>query len=555
MTNSTFKPKSGFIKIISNPFGKTNLVYIIIKRTIIGCLLTLLIGCNNIESVLFETSEVSSKDFYLGVYIYDYHFAKAAKENNKDFISLFDEHLKILNAHGINAIYLAINSDKEFDNILARCKNYNIKLITQLDFAYFRDNWNEDEMNENAERAGEFIRKHVNDSQILSWSVKEEVSQDNVNSLSRYYMKILKYAPNAKFNLIHSSLGAAKTLPLPNPVISGTNRYAFWWEFSANGYCASPYFSLDWVRREAASFQIESAKREADFMLVVTQGGLMMPRMANIYGNGEFNKISYPSSLSEKKKIVSRIKYFSEHGRMGWKKFDTPEGVRYNFWKYYRLPSNCLKALAWTSVMEGARLFFCWHYAPNTKEDCDLTFEKASSMTNKTELPFITLAGRSGISNPQFEEFAEAGREINKFSRIIAIMLKKASSPAITNEKERIFNRAFNISKIPGTILVIHNGNTGIWPSNSKYFFGDEDDIRIDDEGNMMGYIPFKDPMKVSFTVPGEVVKELVCDLASGKVINAEDGKYSTDILPGSGTLIYIGTKENAQRVNILVNK
>ena len=134
-------------------------------------------------------------------------------------------------------------------------------------------------------------------------------------------------------------------------------------------------------------------------------------------------------------------------------------------------------------------------------------------------------------------------------------MSKKPDSPVITDNQARIFNRAFHIPAIPGTIIVIHNGNTGKWPANSRYFLQDNDDIRIDDEGNMVGYIPFKDPMKVSFSVSDKGETGNVYDLASGQVINPDNGKYTIEILPGSGSLIYIGTKENAQRISALVKK
>ncbi|MHB9139077.1 MAG: hypothetical protein ACYC4Q_06715 [Victivallaceae bacterium] len=525
------------------------------NKAVINVVLSLLIIGNIACGMSEPPGRNSQKDFYLGVHMYYYSFAKAAEENNKDFISFFSEHLKILNSHGINAIYFAVGNDKSFDEILECCKKYDIKLIPQLDFAYFRDKWTEEEMDKNAKKAGEFIRKYDKHPQILSWSVKEEVPQEHINSLSRYYMKILQYAPDAKFNLIHSSLGAAKDQPVPDPVISGTDRYAFWWEFSGNGYLASPYFALDWFRKQAAAFQAESAKRGADFMLVVTQGGLMLPKGANVYGNGEYDKIKSVSSLDEKKKIVSRVKVFAEQGRMGWKKFDSPEGTRYNVWKYYRLPGNCMKALAWTGVMEGARLFFCWSYTPLSKEKVKLNFKSAAFETDKSEIVYITLAGRPGISNPQLEEFAEAGREIRKFSQIITTMSKNTDSPVITDTKSRVFNRAFHIPTIPGTIVVIHNGNTGKWPADSRAFFKDEDDIRIDDEGNMVGYVPFKDPMKVSFSVSGKDEKEDVYDLASGLAIKPDNGKYAVEILPGSGTMIYIGSKENAQKISALVKK
>ncbi len=102
-------------------------------------------------------------------------------------------------------------------------------------------------------------------------------------------------------------------------------------------------------------------------MLVVTQGGLLMPQWANqIIADPQAAGV--PGDGEERRKTRERIIHFAEQGRMGWRRTKLPDGtLRYNLWKYYRRPPNCMKALAWTSVLEGAKLFFCWSYDPPFK--------------------------------------------------------------------------------------------------------------------------------------------------------------------------------------------
>ena len=122
-----------------------------------------------------------------------------------------------------------------------------MKLIPQLDFVYFSAKWTDEQMAKTARRAGTFISKYVDHPQVLAWSVKEEIPRRRINRLTRYYLRILEYAPEAKFNIVHNNLGAAKDQPVPDPAIMGTDRYAFWWDTSGGGYLASPNFALNFT--------------------------------------------------------------------------------------------------------------------------------------------------------------------------------------------------------------------------------------------------------------------------------------------------------------------
>ncbi len=500
------------------------------------------------------SAEVDSKPFYLGVYIYEYRFMKLAREQGMDYFTYLEKHLKIFRDHGINAIYLGGTDTKHFDRVCAMTAKYGIKLIPQLDSVYFRDNWTDEQMLKVAKRAGEFIAKHDN-PQVLAWSVKEEVRHDSINKLCRYYFMIRQHAPSARFNLINSNLGAARDMPVPEPYIMGTDRYAFWWEFSGNGYLASPGFSLGWVRQQAAEYYREAAKRGADFMLVITQGGLVLPGAANRCAN--IKTMRYPRTGKEKRKLHQRVMTFAKEGRMGWARFDTPTGPRYNVWKYYRLPPNCMRALAWTAVLEGARLFFCWSYTPPDKATLAQTF-RSSALSDRSEISLWTLAGRPGRPNPQLEEFAAAGREIRRFERIITRMCKLPASPVSTNEKKGFFCRAFSFPGLRGSVVVLHNANVGTWPGNSRRMFKDSDPIRIDENGNLVGYKPFTKPMPVELSLVPQPAGPAtsasgIFALASEDTVRQSGEKYSVLVAPGSGTMVFVGTASEAEQLRRLV--
>ncbi|HRU06447.1 MAG TPA: hypothetical protein P5137_11820, partial [Candidatus Brocadiia bacterium] len=485
----------------------------------------------------------AEKLFRVGVYIYASPMEKAAADENTPIADFVDKHFKILSDHGVNGVYLGGAGPASLDAYLAAAAKHGIALIPQLDFAYFRGAWTEDQMDQNARKAGEFIAKHQNHPMILAWSVKEEVAHNEINMLARYYAKIQEFAPGARFNLIHSGLGAAQDQPVPDPVIIGTDRYGFWWEFSGGGYLASPAAALDWTRTEASRYYLEAARRGADYMFVVTQGGFVSVQWANaLCKNPEETK--YPKTPEERRRLQERALAYAKDNRMGWRKVTTDKGDFYAVWKYYRLPENCIKACAWASVLEGARLFYIWSYTPLSKDrlaEGGIAEMAAGSTTRKSQT-WWTMAGRPGMPNRHLEELAETSKEIRAYEKIITRMAK---IPGLTvkADSKQTFGQAFHVPTRPGIVIVLHNANVGTWPEGSRYFFKETDDIRIDDKGDMVGYTPYRDPAPVKFTIPEAMTQaagkvEGVFDLATGEEIKPADGAYVAPVKPGSGRLV-----------------
>lgn len=502
-------------------------------------------------------SGLSGSEFHIGVYLYDYSMTRTAQGYGKDPMQFAEEHFRILSQNGVNTLHLSVNNRDNFEKIfLPLLKKYQMKAILQLDFAYFRSEtvWTEANENVRAKEAGQFIAAHQQDPEILGFSVREEVAQKDVHTLARYYQKILEYAPGAKLAIVHSNLGAARDMPVPDPAIFGTDRYAFWWEFSGNGYIASPAFSLNWLREQAANFYQEAAARGSDFIFVVTQGGwvFVTDDLAGTVG-----RILKNAPSSEKEKFAQRLKEYAVKKQNGWNEFEYEGKKLYTCWKYYRLPANCLKATAWLAVMEGARYFLCWSYSPTPKELSGTTLETVARQAweqkrkNKpyTDFGYYTLAGRPGKPNPQLAELAAVAKEIRNFESLIMRMNKLPQSPVTTDNKKKDFNRAFTISGYNGKIIVIHNADVGNWAYDSKYFFDAKDPISIDEEGQLSGYIPNTKPRTIRFKVqlkPGEKVFSFA---DKAELTAAADNLYSVSILPGSGTLIFVGGNDEFNKL------
>jgi len=148
------------------------------------------------------------------------------------------------------------------------------------------------------------------------------------------------------------------------------------------------------------------------------------------------------------------------------------------------------------------------------------------------------------------DELAETSKEIRAYEKIIARMAKIPGLTVKTDSK-RTFGQAFHVPTQPGIVIVLHNANAGTWPEDSRHFFKETDNIRINDQGDMVGYTPHRDAAAVKFTIPEAMTKaagkvEGVFGLATGEEIKADDGAFVAPVKPGSGRLVFLGARQQA---------
>lgn len=487
----------------------------------------------------------AEKEFRLGVYIYDYMFNRIAQKDGVPLNEFVNKHFKILKDNGVNAIHLAVTDSTglKLEEIwLPALKKNNIKAYLQLDFAYFvpGKHWTESYEAKQAEKAGKFIGKYKNNPEILGFSIREEVAHKDVNAMARYYQKIMEHAQDFSIFTLHNNLGAAKDQPVPDPVFYGTDRYGFWWEFSAGGYLASPDFALNWIRNEAAKYYPEAAKRGADFVFVATANRYMTASkdIEKSWGKRNFFK---------------RVEKYIQTNNFGWTKSTVDNKDIYWTWKYYSLPENCLRAQIWTGILEGAKTVLFWSYTPVAQAEMKLTpaellikkIGKNKSLTGNAT--WTTLAGRDGVENFELKEFAATAQEIAPYKKLIPEMRKLEKSVVRTDKKRKFFNRSFSFNGMSGKAIVIHNANVGKWGANSRYFFNENDDIKIDGHGRMTGYKPFTEPAEVEFTPENPADK--IFDFKTGKEIPVVNGKGKVSVIPGGGVIIFVGTEKEFNKI------
>ena len=490
--------------------------------------------------------------FTMGVYIYNYAVKRAAKSFDKEYIPFLDHHLKKLKAHGVQAVYLGgVSSKRGFPEELAVFNENGLKVIPQIDSCYFFKKFSQNLLKKRAEDAAVFTRKYNDNKTILAWSVKEEPVTSDLKELWKYYDWIKETNPEIRLHLENSLVPSVKSKDALFPYIAGFTRYSFWFELSGGGYLNAPANALRDFKNTLAKLYHYYAENGSIFTVTATQGGLVLPRAANRYCNDNLFA-EYIKGITDKKRIEiktilsERVKILAQKNILGWKQYKVGNEYFYNMWKYYRLPQNCMKALAWITVMEGGKMFFCWSYTPPTKQRETETIETTARLINKSEVALFTLAGRNGWDNQQLEEYAEVSKELAQYRNIIGNMRKTKLSPVLSQTKN-VYNNAFLPGSGKGWIVVLTNLNVGTWPFQKNAYFAKNTDkaVEIDDYGNLVGYKANTSPLETEFVVRYVNSPFKVFDLNTGKEIKSNNGKYKISISPGSGEFIYIGDAES----------
>ena len=134
------------------------------------------------------------------------------------------------------------------------------------------------------------------------------------------------------------------------------------------------------------------------------------------------------------------------------------------------------------------------------------------------------------------------------------ICLRVEFKSSVKSATRNIFNNSFFYPGIKGEIVVLHNANVGTWPTN-KRSFGVDDKIYIDSDGNLKGYKAFTKATKAFLEVDCRKNEKLF-DLATGKIITQEENDfkfvYPVKIMPGSGRLLFIGSKDEFLKLHNL---
>ena len=486
----------------------------------------------------------------VGFYIYLYSWKQFKNPAEHDL----DDALAEVSRRGFNYLYVGgVTGDTAlWQKLLESCVRYHIVVVPQLEFAYMQP---QSDIPALVSNAVPFIRKYTAHPAVLAFSVREEpFTVDLMRKLTTYYESILSEVPDAQLHLVHDYLGPLKAMEPPYPAIIGTDRYAFWWEFSSGGHRATPSYALNWLRGQMDDYYREAMSRGVEFQAVFTANTLECLETPE-----KVRKSFYPDMPeAERDKYLAKVERNAQNKNMGWA--HGPQGL-YRYWKYYRPPANCVRAMGWLSILEGARSVVIWHWGPIADAMKDFTYRQ----TGRSGKEYIcSITGWEGKGTPQLDEYTAFAEEIRRYGKLIRAMTKEygandnsgvlgrqTSLPPVEIRDEDIRWRTFRIAGYTGRVLAIVNTRVGQWcDGRSPRFVSSADTYRIDDQGNLIDYIPFEQPREVKIRILANGVE--CADLAQGVPLSeGTDGSVSVQVMPGSGRFLFLCQKNSGETARL----
>jgi hypothetical protein len=368
--------------------------------------------------------------------------------------------------------------------------------------------------------------------------------------LTQYYQGILKEVPDAPLHLTYVN-HFLKTPPYPQ--IAGADRYGFWWECGAGGNNrATPASALKWYHTQLDFYYQHAVQQNAEFQAIFNPSPL-----EQFASEGKIRSGFYPETItdSRRQELTEMVIRLAEKKNQGWNR-EEPDLFR--FWKYYTPPANCVRAMSWLSVMEGAKSVAVWYWGPGVEE-----INRKKRIERKDSL--VSITGWDGKGSPQLDEYAEFASEIQRYGKLIRSMMKEIAplvgnslgheivrmeepvSPPFKIRNPDAVWRSFRIPGYQGRVIMIVNTSVGKWcKGRSPFMLSEHDRFRIDDNGNLVDYKPF---VREQYLECALLMRDMKCvDLATGDFIAMdENDMFSISVRPGGGQFLFICPKSSSE--------
>jgi len=509
----------------------------------------------------------------IGFYIYTGDWRQSKDAEAHDLDNAIEEMAK----RGFNYLYVGGTGDTPlWAKLLALCQKHHIAVVPQLDFAYLGSS--KANVKKLVDRAVPFIKKYKDHPALMAFSVCEEPGVKKMPPLKQYYEGILREVPDAPLHLVMNHLPQFVNMEPPYPGVMGTDRYAFWWEMS--GQRATPWYALNWYHTQLDRYYQLTTQRGADFQAVFTASTLetfaspetlkswLYPNTMALSPKDRKNFFIDPTgalSAEDRNQLYNTIVEFAAKKNQGWDQ--GPQG-NLRFWKYYRPPVNCVRAMSWLGIMEGARSVAVWAWQP--------PYEKMKNFAHRTNgkpgPEYInSITGWDGKGTPQLEEYTEFAGQIQRYARLVRAMSKecvpldKNNLPlghelaANTEGAKVVFDakgddvtwQSFKVPGYSGKVVLVVNTAVGSWcEGRSPHYLSPKDMFRIDDFGKAVDYTPFKEARDLTCCI---LVEGMECvDLATGKPVTLKDDQTMTmSVVPGGGRFLFLAPKGSDEWIRL----
>ncbi len=482
--------------------------------------------------------------FRIGFYLYLWAWEQSKNPEARDVEKAIHQMADM----GFNYVYVAGAADNElWQEILKICTERRIAVVAQLGAGAYLTM--ESNIDKQAAIASDFITKYKDHPAVISFLIKEEPGLAFLPRIQEYYTKVLEKVPDAPLYLLHNQLASARAEQPPYPKYTGTDRYPFWWEFGLNNNRATPASAFKWYHTQIDAYYRLAAERKQNFEVVLTDWVQQLVRDKDQLIDSIYPKTAAPEARQATVDRLIRLADAGNHG-IQWGK----DG-KLHIWKYYRPPANAMAAQAWLAVMEGADALSVYTWSPQKHRE--------TSRTSGT-------LGWHGEALPSTLEYAQFAKEIAPFGRLLRGISKETTpilndpqgheeviteaprNPPIAVNDDDTPWRSFTLPGFKGKIVILVNTKIGEWSGGkSPYRLSEEDLFRIDDEGNVVDYVPHYLPRSVNTRI---LTKETeVINLSTGRELpQGEAHDVAVNIQPGKGVILFLAPKGSDEKQRLL---
>lgn len=216
----------------------------------------------------------------------------------------------------------------------------------------------------------------------------------------------------------------------------------------------------------------------------------------------------------------------------GWRQ--DPGANTWSGWLRYYPPQHCMKLQVWAAVALGAKGIFSYcHGEP--------TWGKAKPDLSRTAALGLS-CDPSGQPAPQWAEFADAAKDIRHVAPLLLRMNKRVRNLGACDDPNALVS-TFQEEDSARRYLIVVNKRTGFWCKDSPKSLKPSDEMSVDSQGQLTGYMPAP-PLEFVLKVEAEQARHDLRTLSKLPMASSFPGgkSYRITLPPGEGNVLLLGS-------------
>ncbi len=431
------------------------------------------------------------------------------------------ELFKAMKDMGMNSVVLCTYiKPEQWREVEESAEEYDIDIIIQYHSAYFRPERGRTFFEKNTlPKALGLLERCHSSRRVIGFAVKEEVYTDYLSWLQEYHAALKKHYPEMPLYLLYNATPAMVSTQQPAAEIMGTDIYPFLGGYFGGGRQKPSFLTPQSALRNHLNNHLRYRSEEALLRGAVFTYTPAMFGYHEVRSEGDMEKNNIP------RKIFPGV--------------DAVGNGYYILWRRYSPPPNAMRASVWLSAAYGAKGWFPWYYPIKSPDTASIPESPTKHYRTDWSL-------KGAENSPVWKEYVETTTEMQRFEDILLRLLPDGF-PRFETEDGLLIGRTFRIPPdLSGSVVILVNLDVGRWEGYPNLDMRKRN-LDVDRYGILTGYQPLKEARRVEFYLriaPGETVR----DMGSGKILKPEgrgEGslhKFSMEIEPGGGLLLFIGT-------------